>query len=55
MHDVQVYDAATTEQQRQQESVYHPTQTEETENMEQDSELSAEDNSRVAEKNVRNC
>ncbi|XP_028395044.1 midasin-like isoform X2 [Dendronephthya gigantea] len=55
MHDTQVYDAATAEQQKQQETVNYPTETEDqdqTENMDEDWELPPENESRTAEQKV---
>ena len=55
MHDVQVLDAATAEQQKQQKSVNYPTDTEDhdtTENIEDDWELPPEDDTAVADGKV---
>ena len=56
MHDMQVYDAATAEQQRQQKTINYPTETEEhdqTENMDEDWELPPGDNGHIADGKVK--
>ena len=56
MHDRQVYDAATAEQQKQQEALNYPSEVEEqdeSDNMKEDWELPPTDDSRASDGKVR--